>query len=143
MQHLDALDGRGMSEEIRALRELRSVLGESLPEHLLALYRKAKKAGTRASCVTNSIPYAQRSDAAIELGLLALLDRSKAVRFEACALLAYSQRISLLNELRDLLPNIEVDTKNDLIAALDAIESRNHHYFMDRDHSGMITWNVE
>lgn len=139
----DVIDGRGTSQELQALRELRSIFGVLLPEQMLALYRKAKKSGTRASCVTHSIRYAQQSDAAIELALLALFDKSKYVRFEACALLAYSQRISLLDKLRDLQHTIDAETKIDLIAAIDAIESKNHKYFMDRNHSGMVMWNVD
>jgi hypothetical protein len=33
--------------------------------------------------------------------------------------------------------------RSDFLAAIDAIESGNKNYFVDRDHSGMVTLNLE
>jgi hypothetical protein len=49
-------------------------------------------------------------------------------------LLAYSLRRDLLSELREQL--------NDLEAAIDAIETGNANYFVDRDHSGKMTLTI-
>jgi hypothetical protein len=57
-------------------------------------------------------------------------------------LLACSQRKALLPRLRDLLPGVVEDTKADLLAAIDAIESQNQDYFVDRDHSGLTTLTI-
>jgi hypothetical protein len=139
---LSKLDGSGSDEEWNAVVELRSLLGDNLPDRLLALYRRAKKAADRSSYVYHSVRYARRSDAAIELALLAVRDKAKVVRYRACMLLACSQRKELLPTLRDLLSDVVADTKADLLAAIDAIESQNQDYFVDRDHSGLTTLSV-
>ena len=41
-----------------------------------------------------------------------------------------------------LLSHKDGRTVEDALAAIDAIESRNHHYFVDRDHSGRVHWCV-
>lgn len=136
------LDGSGSDEEWNAVVELRSLLGENLPDRLLHLYGQAKAAATRSSYVYHSVRYARQSDAAVKLALLAVRDRAKVVRYRACMLLACSQRKSLLPILRDLLAVVVADTKADLLAAIDAIESQNQDYFVDRDHSGLTTLTV-
>lgn len=141
-QLLDRLDGSGSDEEWSAALELRSRLGGSLPERLLSRYRQAKKWPTRSSYVYHAVRYAQDSDAAIELALLAVKDKAKVVRYRACMLLACSQRKELLPKLHDLLAQVAEDTKADLLAAIDAIEVQNHNYFVDRDRSGLTTLTV-
>ena len=141
-QLLDRLDGTGSDDEWSAALELRTRLGKDLPDLLLSRYRHAKKWATRSSCVYHAIRYANDSDAAVELALLAINDRAKVVRYRACMLVACSQRKDLLPRLRRLLTDVENDTKADLLAAIDAIESQNHNYFVDRDHSGMTTLTI-
>jgi hypothetical protein len=41
-----------------------------------------------------------------------------------------------------LLRHSDADTVADAKAAIDAIRSRNHHYFVDRSHSGRSFWEV-
>jgi hypothetical protein len=138
-QYLDRLDGSGSDDEWGAALELHSRLGNMLPSRLLGRYRQAKKWSIRSSCVYHSVRYARDSDAAVELALLAVRDKAKVVRYRACMLLACSQRMELLPRLRDMLMELPADTKSDLMASIDAIESQNVNYFVDRDHSGMIT----
>lgn len=139
---LDRLDGSGSDDEWNAALELRSLLEDRLPDQLLTRYKQAKKWPVRSSCVYHSVRYAKTSDAAVELALLALKDRSQVVRYRACMLLAYSQRKELLPRLRGLLAELHEETKVDVLAAVDAIESENQDYFVDRDHSGMMTLNI-
>lgn len=139
---LNALDGSGSDKEFNAIKQLRQ-LGNELPELLLDKYRTEKKWGARSSCVYHSIRYARCSSAAIKLGIEALTDRSRAVRYRACMLLAYSLDKTVLPELK----NVEGFTKDgetlsDLRAAIDAIESGNSDYFVDREHSGKIRLRV-
>jgi len=139
---LDKLDGSGSDEEWSAVVKLRSLLGDSMPDRLLALYHQQTKAAARSSYVYHSVRYARKNDAAVTLALLAVRDKSKVVRYRACMLLACSQRKALLSTLRELLPNVAADTKADLLAAIDAIESQKQDYFVDRDHSGLTTLTV-
>ncbi len=57
-------------------------------------------------------------------------------------LLAYSQR-EVLPDLRAALAGAPKETQEDILAAIDAIESHNHNFFVDRDHSGMVTLTIE
>jgi len=50
-------------------------------------------------------------------------------------LLAFSQNEAALPTLRESLSHPDEGTRGDVVAAIDAIESRNHHYFVDREHS--------
>ena len=56
-------------------------------------------------------------------------------------LLAYSLRADLLEELKSLITD-GASSQDDLLAAIDAIEHQNHHYFADRTHSGMVRMNI-
>jgi len=60
----------------------------------------------------------------------------------ALAIIAYSQRRDLLPALLPLLDHRDKKTQADAAAAIDAIEQQNHHYWMDRDHSGRMFWVV-
>jgi hypothetical protein len=59
-----------------------------------------------------------------------------------CGLLAYSQRRSLLDALRAHESGIPDASRADLLAAIDALEQGNHHLFVDREHTGKVTWNI-
>jgi hypothetical protein len=87
--------------------------------------------------------YARESDDAVALGRDALHDRSKVVRYRACMLLAYSLRRDALPELREVLQSLEGKAGHeDVEAAIDAITRQNHHYFIDRVHSGKVTLTI-
>lgn len=134
-QLIDRLDGSGSADSWDAARQLHVELGADLPRYLLARYQTNKRWGARSSYLYHSVRYASTSAAAIELALCGVLDRSKAVRYRACMLLACSRRKDLVPALEALAEKVPANTKADLMAAIDAIESENHNYFVDRDHS--------
>lgn len=87
--------------------------------------------------------YARKSEDALALGLEAIVDRSKIVRYRGAMLLAYSQRKDALPYLRAALVSLrDGPGADDLLAAIDAIENANHNYFVDREHSGKMKWEV-
>lgn len=86
---------------------------------------------------------ARENEDAVQLGIAALNDRSRVVRHRACSLLAYSLRDDALPYLRQLLMHHDPSTKEDARAAIDAIEHRNHNWFVDREHTGRLTWTVD
>jgi hypothetical protein len=53
---------------------------------------------------------------------------------------AYSLRADALPILLSLLKHADRRTVEDARAAIDAIKSKNHNFFKDRDHSGKILW---
>ena len=131
---LQVLDGRGSDSEFTAIQALAS--REALPELLLLVYRSAKAWGVRASCVYHAIHYAANNESAFTLGLEGATDRSRVVRYRACMLLAVAQRSEAIPTLVKAaeLPG----TSEDATAAIDAIRSGNHNFFVDRDHSGKV-----
>ena len=139
---LDNLDGSGSDSEWSAVDELRRILDKDMPKYLLEKFRSARKWTVRSSCVYHAVRYAKESQEAINLGMEALKDKSKDVRYRACMLLAYSLRSDLLPELYRIASEIPAVSRDDLLAAIDAIENKNHHFFIDRDHSGMMTLNI-
>lgn len=139
-EKLALLEGRGSDAEYDAAKAL-SVLGLEFPKLLLAKYRNSKKWGERLSCVYHASKYALASEDAYELAIEALADKSKKVRYQACLLLAVAQRSTALEPLATLLSDRE--SSEDAKAAIDAIKHRDHNYFADRDHSGMVKLNVQ
>jgi HEAT repeat protein len=139
---LGRLDGSGSDGEWAAAHFLRQTIGEQLPGLLLKKYRSARKAGERASCVYHSMRYARTNADAVQLAREALKDSAQPVRYRACMLLAYAQDEASLDALREALSKAPTNSQEDLAAAIDAIVSRNHNYFVDRDHSGKTTMNI-
>ena len=73
----------------------------------------------------------------MQLGVEALADRSRVVRYRACMLLAYSLERSVLPSLKESENSTsQEETLLDIRAAIDAIENQNSDYFVDRNHSG-------
>lgn len=136
---LDKLDGRGSDQEFNAIREL-SKLGDKLPSILLERYRIAKKWQVRCSCVYHTISYSRDVDDAVQLGIEALSDKSKVVRYRSCMLLAYSLKKEALPALQEIKLKItDTETLDNVNAAIDAIENQNSNFFVDRQHTGKVT----
>jgi len=135
---LQQLDGKGSEKERAAVHELRDSLGTAFPDKMLSHYRISRIKGIRASCLFYCFPNARTSNAAKELAMLALRDKSKVVRYRACQLLAYSQDRNLLGRIEQLRNSIDAESRPDLDAVLDAISNQNQHFFKDREHSGRI-----
>lgn len=139
---LSNLDGSGSDQEFNAIHELRK-LGNQLPSLLLEKYRGSKKWQVRSSCVYHSIRYARDVGEAVQLGIEALSDKSKVVRYRACMLLAYSLNKEALSALKELELNAsESETAVNAHAAIDSIENQNSDFFVDHDHSGKVSLRI-
>jgi hypothetical protein len=117
-------------------------LGDAVVPHLLEAFATFRAWQGRTALVFHALRYARTSENAFRLGALGCRDRSYMVRYRACGLLAYSQRADALPHLEPLLQHRDARTAEDARAAIDAIRSRNHHYFVDRNHSGRSFWTV-
>jgi hypothetical protein len=135
---LQQLDGKGSDKERAAIHELRDSLGTAFPDQMLSHYRNSRLKSIRASCLFYCFPNARTSNAAKELAMLALRDKSKVVRYRACQLLAYSQDRNLLGRIEQVRNSFDAESRPDLEAALDAISNQNQNFFKDREHSGSI-----
>jgi hypothetical protein len=136
-----ALETTKVLEEEEAWLRLKP-LGAGVLPYFLESYPKMKKWRGRVSLVFHSIKYARSHQEAFELGIVALKDKATLVRYRACGLLAYSLRKDAIPYLKELLNHEDRETVEDAKAAIDAIKHQNHHYFMDRTHSGSAFWAV-
>jgi hypothetical protein len=135
------LDTARTSDQDAAWERLRP-LGEAVVPFLAGAFSTMKKWQGRAALVFHAIKYARANEAAFGLGLLACKDRSNVVRHRGCGLLAYSLKREALPHLEPLLKHGNPETVADARAAMDAIAHQNHHYFVDRSHSGRCFWQV-
>lgn len=135
------LDSKTVAGEESAWSKLRP-LGVAVVPYLREAYPTFSRWQGRVSLVYHSIRYSRVSDDAFLLGLEALNDRATLVRYRACALVAYSLRKDALFALNKLLSHSDPKTVEDARAAVTAINSQNHHLFVDRDNSGRVRWVV-
>ncbi|MCZ7648620.1 MAG: hypothetical protein M5U26_25730 [Planctomycetota bacterium] len=117
-------------------------LGAEVVPYLVEAYPTFRKQQGRVALVFHAIRFARVCEDAYRLGLAALNDKAAQVRYRACGLLAYAQRPEALPALKALLSHPESRTVEDAKAAIDAIQRRNHHYFVDRNHTGRSFWRV-
>lgn len=140
----DLLDklGQNADQEFDVIGELNK-LGVRLPSVLLDRYRTEKKWQTRRSCVYHAIGFAKDDSDAVQLGIQALSDKSKVVRYQACLLLSFSLKKEVLPELQKIKLTIsDSETLANIDAAIDAIENQNTNFFADRQHTGKITLKI-
>lgn len=111
-------------------------------ERMKALLPRLRTWQARTALVFHAVRHARDRQEAFEIGVAALRDRSYMVRYRACGVLAYSLREDAVEHLASLTTHRDVRTVEDVTAAIDAIRSRNHHYFVDRGHTGRSFWHV-
>jgi hypothetical protein len=137
-----ALDTSNARQEEETWSQLKP-LGQAIVPYLAEYYPLAKRWQCRAALIFHSLRFARTSDTAFQLGITALNDRARVVRYRACGLLAYSLRKEAILYLRPLLKHEDSNTVEDATAAIDAIQQQNHHYFVDRTKTGRAFWQVE
>jgi hypothetical protein len=115
---------------------------ENLTPKLIAAYPKIGRSEGRVAILSSLLRYARRRDDVVDLARIALVDRAYLARSEACAILAYSLKDEVVPELELLLGHTHRETRADAAAAVDAIRHKNHHFFVDRKHTGSTFWNV-
>jgi hypothetical protein len=115
---------------------------ESLIPLLAKAYPRIRRFSGRACILFWLLRYARTRQDVVSLALSALTDRSFVVREYACSILAYSLRPEAIPQLTSLLAHPDLKTRASALAAIDAISSTNHHYYIDRSHSGSTFWGV-
>jgi hypothetical protein len=90
-EYLAYLDGRssvGMKEGVEKLE----ALGVDIPGLMMKRYKFSRRWADRTSCVYHCMKYAKTHEDAYQLGIIALQDKSKTVRHQACMLLSAAQK---------------------------------------------------
>lgn len=139
---VDRLDTRDADQLDAAWAELRP-LGYGVVPYLLAAYPRFRTWQGRTAMAYHATRYARISTDAVELGLLALADKSYMVRYRACGLLAYaldSDALAALDRVARHDPREMV--AHSALAAMNAIKAGNHNLFADRSLSGRTSWSV-
>jgi hypothetical protein len=126
--------------EIDAAWEVAHSMGDDLLVLLAEAFPQIRKSAGRASITRYVGKFSRENEVVFGMGIVAVQDRSYAVRHYGCALLAYSLRNEALPTLSVLLNHSDHYTIADARAAIDAIKRKNHYFFMDRDYSGKIRW---
>ena len=135
---LDAQPG-SVAEANAILLEKQHPLDDLAPRYVEVFPRLRRYPG-RMCILFRLIGFTRQNPAVVDLALGALNDRSRIVRYHACALLAYAQLGRVIPELQSLLDHPDSETRQHAAAAIDAISSRNHHNFADREHTGKVFW---
>ena len=122
-QYLAYLDGRspaGMQEGIEKLE----ALGVDIPDLMMKRYKFSRRWADRTSCVYHCIEYAKTNEDAYQVGIIALKDKSKTVRHQACLLLSAAQKPEAIEHLEELLS--DEASRDGALAAIDALVNLNH-----------------
>jgi hypothetical protein len=138
-----ALDHKRQADIDAAERRLFKTHGrEALIPGLVAAYSRIRHAAGRNSVLYELVPFARKRPEVVELAKAALDDPAYMPRMQACSLLAYSLRQDAIPHLKPLMKHRDKKTRDDAKAAIDAIKRQNHHYWLDRTHSGSFLWTV-
>ncbi len=113
---------------------------EPLIPSLLQTFPLVNRAPGRASLLFWLTKYSRKYPQITELAMTALNDRAYLVREHACSILAYSLRSDSIAALALLQSHKDERTRADATAAMDAISSKNHHFYADRQHTGQSFW---
>ena len=136
-----ALD-RGSNRDLAAgLASLFARYGhDALVVPFIDAFPRIGHAAGRSAVLFFLIRFAREQSAVVDLATRALTDEAELVRREACAVLAFSLREDVLPALEALASRPDDAAREWAVAAMDAITHRNHHYFLDRAHTGTIRW---
>ena len=115
---------------------------EPLVPLLIEIYPRLRRSTGRAAILFWLVSYARTRQDVVILAISALTDRAYLVREYACSILAYSLRSDVLPSLSGLQNHRDQKTRESVVAAIDAISSKNHHYYVDRRHTGDTFWGV-
>ena len=135
------LDTQSKAERDAVWQRLDPLGARALP-FLGERFAQAKHLDVRREIAFHCIRHARVDQAAFEIGMLAVADRSGVVRYRGLCVLAYSLRRDALPALGKLLAHPDPKTVADARAGIDAIRSQDHHRFVDRLHSGRTFWEV-
>ena len=139
-------DGYGLAQTSEVgqfeLRLFQQFGEEPLIPLLTTAFPLVRRASGRAAILSRLLRYSRRYPEVASLAITALTDRAYLVREHACSMLAYSLRQEALPALRTLSTHSDARTRADALAATDAISQQNHHYYVDRAHSGTALWQV-
>ncbi len=124
------LDTNNVAEREVVWQQLREYEERVVP-YLKEVFLQTKRANARAAMVFHATQYARSIQDSFDLGVLALADAESRVRYQACALCAFSMRREALPHLRELLRHTDSRTVASAKAAIVAIQTSDHQEFAE------------
>lgn len=123
-------------------REALVVYGQGIFPMALDVYPQLRGYRARAALVYTAIKYAMVEPDAVTLADRALEDKSHHVIYRACMLLAVAGQDESLPGLARLQRHKREDVRDDALAAIRAIQQKNHNLFVQRNGSTQVTLNI-
>ena len=117
-EYLAYLDGRSPADMHEGIEKLEA-LGVDIPDLMMKRYKFSRRWADRASCVHHCMKYAKTNEDAYQVGIIALKDKSKTVRHQACMLLSAAQKPEAIEHLEELLS--DEASRDGAVAAIDAL----------------------
>ena len=144
VQQIAAGYGQAKTSEVSQfeLRLFQQFGEEPLIPLLVAAFPLVRRASGRVAILFRLLRYSRSHSEVASLAVAALEDRAYLVREHACSMLAYSLRQDALPALRKLSTHANAKTRADALAAADAINQQNHHYYVNRTPTGTALWQV-
>lgn len=115
------------------------LIGERNIPFCSQFYDLSRDASVREDMVRFVIRYSRKSSAALELGIRALKDRSKHVKRNGCAVLAYSLNDEMVKHLKPLVSSKDPFVNEKAVAAISAIQNKDINLFVAPTHDA---WHV-
>ncbi|MGI9390371.1 MAG: hypothetical protein ACR2O1_09970 [Boseongicola sp.] len=136
-----ALDCKNWGE-VEDAREALVQLGRDIFPVALEVFPELRGYKARVALVYTAVKFALVEPDAVRLAITALRDKSGAVRYRACMLLAVAGRNNTVRNLEALLDHKSSETRADAQAAITAIKAKNQNLFLDRDGRGPVRLNI-
>lgn len=128
--------------EVEDAREALIPVGRDIFPAALKVFPELRGFKARKALVYTAMKFALVENDAVNLALAALQDKSVAVRYQACMLLAVAGRKDTIERLEYLLEHQSSETRVDARAAINAIKAGNHDLFIDRTGHGRTHLNI-
>jgi len=138
-QVLDLLETTSHQKRDNVRTILLAQFGCDIIPHCVNKYLEQPPAEYRAQLVRFVLQYARVDMRSVEFARYALPDKSRKVRFNACAVLAWSLRPTELQFLQPLLSHTDPQTADDARRAIDAIQSQNQNRYYPQHSSWGVT----
>jgi alkylhydroperoxidase family enzyme len=139
----NALDKTSQIEINMALTALFKENGiEELVPLFIEAFPEIRHGQGRNAILFSLVRFARSRSEVVQLALSALNDSTYLVRMQAASALAYALREDAIPQLERLSTHRNQKTRDDALAAIDAIRHKNHHYYFDRKHTGKAFWTV-
>lgn len=140
---LEVLDFRDDSNVCGNMIELRDKYGlDNLVDLYTQAFYKIRNFPARREIAYWAGRYVKNNEKVYDMAIFGLNDKSYMVRYHCCGIIAFSQRSDALPHLNKIKDHKNSQTREDIAATIDSIQNKNHNYFLDRNHTGKLHFDL-